>query len=197
MHAGRSGVPAWGGGGRAGRTRRPIYRSNLVYERSGGAGCTVRRPRREASCRCRGTAYGRVIGQCSGSERVLRRRCGEDSSLDEDTTRPRRSVRWPARTNRRRPTAEDWKRNSWCPPTGIRPSYSSATPLYHDVSEMDSIRGRRLPHDTTGAASGSLLVLHPTGAAWRAHFRSRRPEFGTGQVAEYGRLRLASIQSEK
>jgi len=42
-----------------------------------------------------------------------------------------------------------------------------------------------------GAASGSLL---PRGAAPSAR---AKPAFGTRQVAEYGRLRLASIQPEK
>lgn len=46
-------------------------------------------------------------------------------------------------------------------------------------------------HHAAGAASGSLLV-HGAVNSTRA-----KPAFGTGQVAEYGRLRLASIQPEK
>jgi len=47
-------------------------------------------------------------------------------------------------------------------------------------------------HPTNGAASGSLLVLG--GAVIPL---ATKPAFRTGQVAEYGRLRLASIQPEK
>src|SRR5919106_1571058 len=45
-----------GGGERMAHARRPIYRSNPVYERSGVAGCTARRSRRETTGRYRGTA---------------------------------------------------------------------------------------------------------------------------------------------
>ena len=93
-----------------------------------------------------GTVTWRVNGQCkcNGSGSALRRD-GEDSSSGEDATIPHRSVRSAPRTWCRPETAEDSNRNSWCPPTGIRPSYSSATPLNHAVSEMDSSRGSRLP----------------------------------------------------
>jgi hypothetical protein len=37
----------------------------------------------------------------------------------------------------------------------------------------------------------------PAGPTWRTDFARAEPAFGTGQVAEYGRLRLASIQPEK
>jgi hypothetical protein len=41
------------------------------------------------------------------------------------------------------------------------------------------------------------LLPVPAGAAWRAESVGTTPEFGTGQVADYGRLRWASIQPEK
>ena len=47
-------------------------------------------------------------------------------------------------------------------------------------------------HRTNGTASGTLLLLRGAVNSARA-----KPGFGTGQVAEYGRLRLASIQPEK
>jgi hypothetical protein len=67
-----------------------------------------------------------------------------------------------------------------------------------DAAEPRCIRnglksGEAAPsHHASGAASGSLLVLRGAGIPL-----APKPAFGTGQVAEYGRLRLASIQPEK
>ena len=74
------------------------------------------------------------------------------------------------------------------------------TPLIFlsDAAEPRCIRnglesGEAAPsHHTAGAAPVPLLVLPGAPKCARA-----KPAFGTGQVAEYGRLRLASIQPEK
>ena len=94
---------------------------------------------------------------------------------------------------RHRQTTEDSKRNLWCPPTGISPSHSSATPLNHDVSEMDFNRGRRLPPCRYCELLPVPLVLR--GAVKSA---GAKPAFGTGQVADYGRLRgpVYSLKNE-
>jgi hypothetical protein len=66
-----------------------------------------------------------------------------------------------------------------------------------DVAEPRCIRnglkwGRRLP-----LMIPLELLPVPADAVWRDDFPRTKPAFGTGQVAEYGRLRWASIQPQK
>jgi hypothetical protein len=65
-----------------------------------------------------------------------------------------------------------------------------------DAAEPRCIR-KGLPGEA--APSHLPLLLHPVPAVLRGALESARakPAFGTGQVADYGRLRWASIQPEK